>query len=205
MNNRKVCRKCRRAGQKLFLKGDKCMTPKCPIVIRNYIPGQHGPRSKPRLSEYGRQLREKQKAQNIYNITATQLKKYFSLASKKTGATNEAFLQLLELRLDNIVYRLGFSDSRRQSRNYIKDGHILVNGRTTTVAGKLIKQGEVVSFKEKTIGIKKKFDDKKEKIKTPNWLKLDKKTASGSMNHKPVRSEIETEFDESLIIEYYSR
>jgi small subunit ribosomal protein S4 len=175
------------------------------MILRNYIPGQHGPRSKPRLSEYGRQLQEKQKAQNIYNITATQLKTYFSAAAEKEGATDEILLQLLETRLDNVVYRLGFADSRRQARNYIKDGHILVNGRTTTVPGKQVKESEVISFKTLKKGIKEKFDDKKEKISTPNWLKLEKKTFSGQLVHKPLISEIETDFDKSLLIEYYSR
>ncbi len=203
--NKKVCRKCRRAGVKLFLKGEKCMSAKCPITTRNYVPGEHGPRSKVRLSEYGRQLREKQKAQNIYNISATQLKNYFQLASKRSDATNEVLMQLLELRLDNIVYRLGLSESRRQARNYIKDGHILVNERRTTVPGREIKIKDIIKIKKTDTGISKRIDEKKDKIKTFDWLKLDKKTYSGQIVKIPTRDEIETDVDEALVIEFYSR
>lgn len=200
-----VCRKCRRAGVKLFLKGDKCMSAKCPITTRNYVPGEHGPRMKPRLSEYGRQLREKQKAQNIYNVSAGQLKKYFNLASKKAEATNEALMQVLELRLDNIVFRLGLADSRRQARNYIKDRHILVNDVVTTVPGRQIKVGDEIKIKKTDSGIGKKINEKKDKIKTLDWLKFDKKAYSGQITKVPTRDEIDTDVDESLIIEFYSR
>jgi len=205
MNKNSACRKCRRAGQKLFLKGEKCLTPKCPFILRSYIPGQHGPKMNIRLTEYGRQLREKQKAQQIYGVSAKQLKNYFEKANKKTGATNEILMQVLEMRLDNIVYRLGFADSRREARNLIKDGHIKVNDRKTTVPGYLIKKDQKVCLKDKSKSINEKIKEKISKIKIPKWLVIDKKTIEGKIVKIPSRDEINTEFDESLIIEFYSR
>lgn len=205
MNKNSDCRKCRRAGQKLFLKGERCLSPKCAFTLRSYIPGQHGPKMNVRLTEYGKQLREKQKAQKIYGISARQLKNYFETANKKTGATNEILLQRLETRLDNILYRISFADSRRQARNLINDGHILVNDKKTTVPGILLKIGDKISLKGKSKAILNSIKEKSYKTKAPNWLKFDKKNLVGQLDSIPKRDEINTEIDESLIIEYFSR
>lgn len=200
-----LCKKCRRAGQKLYLKGERCLSPKCAFTRRSYIPGQHGPKSRTRLSDYGKQLREKQKAQAIYNITANQLKKYFQKASKNKEATNEVLMQALELRFDNILYRLNLADSRRQARTMIKDGHFCINNIKNTVPGRKIKISEKISLRKEKGKLITEIKEKIKNVKTARWLELDKSKIVGEIKNIPTRDQIDADIDESLIIEYFSR
>lgn len=200
------CRKCRRAGAKLFLKGDKCLTPKCPFLKRSYVPGQHG-QSRHRLTEYGKQLREKQKAKNIYGISAKQFLNYYKKSLRKPEMTDLALLRLLEMRLDNIIYRLGMASSRKEARVLIKDGHFTVNGRKNTYTSTQLKPNDEIGVK--AISQKKKiFSERKQslgKIKAPAWLKLNADKYSGMVLRLPERSEIDTSIDEHIILEYFAR
>ncbi len=202
----KVCKKCRRAGQKLFLKGEKCLSPKCSLTRRNYPPGQHGQVPK-RPTEYAKQLREKQKAALTYGISNRQFRKYYQKALAKKGMTDLALMRFLELRLDNVIFRLGFVVSRRQARTTIRDRHILVNGKKVTSPSFQIKAKDEI--KVKTQSQKKlPFSDIKEslrKVKTPSWLKLDPAKFTGQFLKEPERSEIDTSIDERLILEYFAR
>ncbi|MBA7492609.1 30S ribosomal protein S4 [subsurface metagenome] len=202
----KTCKICRRLGTKLFLKGEKCLSSKCPFARRSYPPGQHG--QKPvRLSEFGTQLKEKQRAQVIFGISENQLRNYLKKASKKKGMTDKVFLQLLEMRLDNVVFRLGFADSRRQARVFIKDGHILINDSRVTTPAYLVKIKDKISIAGKSQK-KLPFSEKKEylkKFKTPTWLKLDKEKFSGEILQIPEKKDMDTLFDEQKVLEYYSR
>ena len=202
----KVCKKCRRAGQKLFLKGEKCLSAKCPFLRRSYAPGQHG-QSGVRLSEYGRQLREKQKAAQMYGISERQFRKYYQKALQKKGMTDLTLITMLESRLDNTVFKLGLVNSRRQARNAIRDGHILVNDKKTTSPSFRVKLKDQIEVK-KTSQKKLPFSDIKEslkKVKTPSWLKLDPAKFTGQALKEPERSEIDTSIDEHLILEYFAR
>lgn len=204
-SNRTTCEQCRRASQKLFLKGERCLSPKCALTRRPYGPGQHGKNPR-RVSEFGRQLLVKQQAAGIYGIRNRQFKRYVTRASAKLGATNEALLQLLERRLDNVVFRLGLAVSRSTARMLIKDRHLLINGKLVTVASYLVRPGDVVSIKDKTIKQKKVFEKVDlSKFHAPAWLKLDDKKLSGEILRLPNREDIDVPFDEKLIIEYYSR
>ncbi|MFS8541361.1 MAG: 30S ribosomal protein S4, partial [Tissierellales bacterium] len=144
-----VCRLCRREGQKLYLKGDKCYTDKCPVARRNYAPGQHG-QARKKLTEYGLQLREKQKVRRFYGIQESQMRKYFEMADKMKGITGENLLKILELRFDNVVYRMGFASSRAEARQLVRHGHFLVNGKKVDIPSYLMKVGDVVEIKEKS-------------------------------------------------------
>jgi len=162
------CKQCRREGEKLFLKGERCFTPKCPIVKRNYPPGQHGLKGRPRLSGFGLQLREKQKVKRLYRLLEDQLRHYFESASQKTGNTAELFLQALELRLDNVLFRLGLAQSRDQARQLISHGHVFVNNRSVNLPSYALRIGEQVSIKPKSEGMKlfepiKKTDEKSQR------------------------------------------
>ncbi|HLC38578.1 MAG TPA: 30S ribosomal protein S4 [Patescibacteria group bacterium] len=201
-----VCEKCRRAGQKLFLKGDKCLSPKCPFTRRSYAPGQHGqvPR---RLSEYGRQLREKQKTAQIYGISNQQFKNYYQHALRKKGMTDLALLRLLELRLDNIVFRLGLADSRRQARILVRDGHLEVNGKKVTFPSFQVKIGDKIAPNSASLK-KVYFKNRLEvisKIKTPAWLKLKADTMTGEVLKIPERDGIDTPIDEDIVLEFFAR
>ncbi len=193
------CRKCRREGIKLFLKGEKCFLPKCPVATRPFPPGQHGPSSYTKLSEYGKQLREKQKVRKIYGISETQLRNYYKKASSKTGDTSENLIQLLESRLDSIIYRLGVSPSKSTVRQMVSHQFFKVNGRIVNIASHLITLKHEISINEnKSV----KFESN---TNLPSWISLDAKTSRVKLKNLPNKSEIELPFDVNLVIEYYSR
>jgi len=199
------CRLCRREGTKLFLKGERCFSPKCPLEKKGAVaPGQHGLKMRRRLSEYGVQLREKQKAKRTYGVLERQFRRYFKKAFKKRGVTGEALLQLLESRLDNVVYRLGFVPSRSVARQLVHHGHILVDGKKVDIPSYQVKPGQVINLNPKAMKIevvKKSLAEKKKEI--PSWLQ--KKAAVGKIIRLPTREEIGADIAEQLIVEYYSR
>jgi len=202
-----VCRLCRREGQKLFLKGDRCYTNKCAIDRRSYAPGMHGQNRGKKPSEYGLQLREKQKARRIYGVLEKQFRGYFAKAARQKGMTGENLLRLLERRLDNVVYRLGFASSRPEARQFVTHGHITVNGKRVDIASYLVSVGEVISIKEKSRDlnrIKEIIETLKDKA-VPAWLSLDVNTVSGTVINLPTREDIQIQIEEHLIVEKYSR
>jgi small subunit ribosomal protein S4 len=201
-----VCKLCRRERQKLFLKGQKCYTEKCPVEKRNYPPGQHGLSRRTKISEYGVQLREKQKIKRQYGLLETQFRNYFEEANRRKGITGDNLVKFLESRLDNVVYRLGFAPSRKSARQLIKHRHIIVNGRLVDVPSYSLKAGDVIKIKEKS----KKLDiihDSLKKIKDNvyTWLSVDKATLSGTFIQIPERSEIPLNANEQLVVELYSK
>lgn len=201
-----VCRQCRREGEKLFLKGNRCMTDKCSIVRRSYTPGLHGQNRK-KVSEYGLQLREKQKLRRIYGLLEAQFENYFALADRKKGITGENLLQILESRLDNVVYRLGFGSSRREARQLVRHGHFLVNGRKVNIPSYLLKAGDTISLKENSLGlprIKMLLEEIADKS-VPEWLELDTNSWTGRVKALPLREQIDIPVQEHLIVELYSR
>lgn len=201
-----LCRLCRREGDKLFLKGDRCYTDKCGVERRRYAPGQHGQRRK-KLSDYALQLREKQKAKETYGVLERQFKRYFYMAQKKTGVTGEYLLQLLERRLDNMVYRLGFASNRRQARQLVLHGHFSVNGKRVNIPSFLVRTGDVISLREpsRKLSIVEENLSKMEHRGLPAWLEMDAAAFSGKMNHYPARDEIDLPVQEQLIVELYSK
>ncbi len=202
------CKKCRRAGEKLFLKGDRCFTQKCAMVKRPYAPGVHGSkRKRGGVSEYGAQLSEKQKVKRSYLLRENQFRKYFDIASKKDGVTGDVLLQILETRLDNVVFRGGLAGSRSMSKQMVGHGHLCLNGRRVDVPSILVKVGDVISIRKGSEG-KAIFKDIKEKIKkynTPGWLELDKDKLTITVKRSPRKEDIETSFNMQLITEFYSR
>ncbi len=201
-----VCRLCRRSGEKLFLKGSRCLTPKCSIEKRPKPPGQHFNRRQ-RFSDRGLQLREKQKARYTYEIMEKQFRKFFSEAERQAGITGENLIVLLERRLDNIVYRLGFADSRPQARQLVRHGHILLNGHKTDIPSCLVKEGDAISWREgstKTEYYKQLAVTIESKV-IPGWLSLDKQTLTGQVLSLPTPEDIEAPFNGKAIVEYYSR
>ncbi len=204
-----VCAQCRREGEKLYLKGDRCMSPKCAFEKRSYPPGPHGQSGsfRRKVSDYGTQLREKQKARRIYGVFERQFRRYFHEATKSTGVTGAALLQYLETRLDNIVYRLGFAASRKQARQLVLHGHITVNGKKLSVPSFLVKPGDTIAVLEASR--KSPFFEAIAKELShqvlPEWLTLDAANLSGSVTSLPTRQQIETPLKEQLIVEYYSR
>lgn len=201
-----VCRICRRAGEKLFLKGSKCYTPKCPEEKRHVPPGMHAQRRR-RLSDWGAQLKEKQKARYIYGVLERQFRRYFAEAAKRPGVTGEYLLQLLERRLDNVVYRLGFADSRAQARQLVNQGHITINGRKTKIPSYEVKVTDTIAWRAgstKTVYYKKLAESPPSQI-PPVWLSLDKENLVGKVLSLPSRGDIQVPFIESAIVEYYSR
>lgn len=201
----KKCRICRAVGEKLFLKGERCFSPKCPVTRKGAVPpGQHGAKRKRRLSEYGIRLKEAKKVKKTYGVSETELKKIFKEARKVSEATGEAFLQILEFRLDNLVYRLGFSPSRKLARQLVSHKHVLVDGKPVNIASYRVKLGQTISLDSKALGItevKKKLNEKDSSI--PDWL--EKKAAVGRLSRIPKRDEIEISVDDQLIVEFYSR
>lgn len=201
------CKKCRREGVKLFLKGEKCYSPKCPMVKRNYPPGVHGAKGPKRLTEYGTQLREKQKAKRIYNLLEKQFRLTFDRASSLGGDVRENLLRLLEMRLDNVVYRLGLASSRSQARQLVNHGHFLVNNRKVNIPSFVVKTGDIVKIKKASRN-KKSFRNIGEKIKKdklPSWLNLDLEKLEAKVLHAPAKSDTEQNIDAQAIVEYYSR
>ena len=198
------CRLCRREKVKLFLKGDRCFSPNCPIEKKGAVPpGQHGLKSSRRQSDYGKQLREKQKTKRIYGLTESHLKNYFQKAIKVRQTTGEFLLQMLESRLDNIIYRLGFVSSRNLARQLVSHKHILIDGKKVNIPSYQLKPGQVVSLDKKALDLPEVKKSLAEKTKLPDWLK--KKAAVGQMVRLPKRDEIEGDIDEQLIVEFYSR
>lgn len=199
------CRLCRRERKKLFLKGERCYTLKCPIEKKGAVPpGPHGYRSGLKPSGYGEQLREKQKAKRIYGVLERQFKNYFQKASRAKKNTGEALLQLLESRLDNLAYRLHLTPSRSVARQLITHGHVLVDGQKISLPSFQVKPGQVISLSDKALKIDQiKKHLKGADAKLPEWLS--RKAAVGKFNHLPKRDEIETDIDEGLIVEFYSR
>lgn len=200
-----VCRRCRRAGEKLFLKGEKCYKEKCPVARRAYAPGQHGQQRK-KLSEYGLQLCEKQKAKRFYGILEGQFRKYFEMAFKKPGVTGENLLKILETRLDNVVYRMGLADSRAQARQFVRHSHITVNGKKVNIPSYLIKVGDVIALKEKSRGISTiKEILEANNAKAPRWLEVDVANFCCKVIALPEREDVDLQVLEHLIVELYSK
>jgi small subunit ribosomal protein S4 len=203
--NGPVCRLCRRDGVKLFLKGERCYTSKCAIERRKYPPGQHGQKQR-KLAEYGQQLREKQKLKRIYRVLEGQFQNYFKEATRRKGVTGETLLQLLEARLDNVVYRLGFAFSRRQARQLVNHGHFRVNGRRVNIPSYLTRPGDVITVAE---GSRKGAIEEAARTaggrRTPTWLSVDLANYSGQVVSVPTRDQIDTQVEEALVVEFYSR
>ncbi len=200
------CRICRREGQKLFLKGDRCYTDKCSVSRRNYAPGEHG-QKRAKLSEYGTQLREKQKTKAYYGVGEKQFRKYFEMASNKKGITGENLLQILESRLDNVVYRLGYGASRAQARQLVNHGLFQVNGRKVDIASYLVKAGDVIEVRElkQDKGIIKANAEESSARVTPTWLERDSAKLSGKVVRLASREDIDLPIEEHLIVELYSK
>ena len=200
------CRICRREGQKLFLKGSRCYTDKCSISRRNYAPGQHG-QKRAKLSEYGTQLREKQKTKSYYGVGEKQFRKYFEMASNKKGITGDNLLQILESRLDNVVYRLGFGASRAQARQLVNHGQFEVNGRKVNIPSYLVKAGDVVPVREskKDNGAIKVNVEANSAKPIPAWLELNNETLSGKVVRLASREDVDIPVEEHLIVELYSK
>jgi len=202
------CRLCRRERQKLFLKGIKCYTEKCPFEKRNYAPGQHGLRRRAKVSEYGVQLREKQKVKRIYGVFEQQFRRYFEMATHQKGRTGENLLKLLERRLDNVLYRLGFAPSRKSARQLVLHGHFLVNGRMVDVGSFLLRAGDIVRVAERSNQVDTIHSSLK-RVKDgmlPSYLQLDKAQLTGTFLQIPERAEIPLpDVNEQLIVELYSK
>jgi len=202
-----VCRLCRREGMKLFLKGERCYTEKCAIERRNFAPGQHGKSRRPKLLGYGVQLREKQKVKRIYGVLEDQFRRYFEQAERLKGITGETLLQLLERRLDNVAYRLGFATSRPQARQLVRHGHFAVNGRKVDIPSYLVKAGDVVSVRtgsQKNVTIQHAIEEVKGRG-VPEWLTLDGDQFGGRVVSLPTRAQINLPVQEQLIVELYSK
>ena len=202
-----VCRLCRREGMKLFLKGAKCFTDKCPIEKRNFAPGQHGKDRKAKIVGYGLQLREKQKAKRTYFTQEGQFRNYFEKAARSKGVTGELLLQQLERRLDNVVYRLGFAVARRQARQLVRHGHVVVNGRKVDVPSYQVSAGDEIAIREKSNKLvvvegAKEFASHQA---PPNWLQVDRDAYKGRVLALPKREDINLPINEQLIVELYSK
>jgi small subunit ribosomal protein S4 len=202
-----VCRLCRREGMKLFLKGSKCFSDKCPIEKRNFAPGQHGKDRKAKIVGYGLQLREKQKAKRIYFTLEGQFRNYFEKAARTRGVTGELLLQQLERRLDNVVFRLGFAQSRRQARQLVRHGHVAVNNRKVNIPSYEVSAGEEISIREKShklviLEMAKEFASHGT---LPNWLEVDRDAYKAKILSLPKREDIQLPVNEQLIVELYSK
>lgn len=201
-----VCRLCRREGQKLFLKGDRCYTDKCAITRRQYAPGQHG-QGRKKVSDYGLQLREKQKVKRIYGVLESQFRHYFSLAEKKSGIVGENLLTICESRLDNVCFRAGFALSRAEARQLVRHGHFKVNGKKVNIPSYLIKEGDVISVSDKSKDLPKLkavLESTEGKV-IPAWLDLDADNNSAKVLNLAKREDIDYEVNETLIVELYSK
>lgn len=201
-----LCRLCRRQGIKLFLKGERCFTPKCAVERRPTPPGDHGQRRR-KVSEYGEHLKEKQKVRNIYGVLERQFRRHFQEAKRQPGATGENLLKLLESRLDNVVFRLGLADNRNQARQLVNHGHIQLNGRRTDIPSALVHQGDTISVSPRSRQKEyfKIVAETLEKKNVPRWLELDTAQLSGRVLGPPSREEIGSNVNEQLVVEFYSR
>ncbi len=209
-----VCKLCRREGEKLYLKGERCFTPKCAFERRSFAPGQHGRTGSRgggnrsgRESDYLRQLRAKQRARRVYGVLERQFRRYYEVALQRRGLTGLNLLQILESRLDNVVYRLGYASSRAQARLMVTHGHFIVNDRRTDVPSMLLKDGDVVAVREgsRTLEYFKGLGDLADARTSPSWLNRDTRQLSGVVQRLPERAEIDGILNEQLIVEYYSR
>jgi small subunit ribosomal protein S4 len=207
-----VCKLCRREGYKMYLKGERCFTPKCAFERRAYAPGEHGKANagrggSDRMSDYARQLRAKQQARRTYGILERQFRRYFSVALRKRGMTGLNLLQTLELRLDNVVYRMGYGENRAQARQLVTHGHFTVNGRRTDVPSMLLRPGDAIEVRAESRRrpFFKDLPDISEKRTCSLWLDRDAKNLSGRVLRLPERAEIDGNLSEQLIVEYYSR
>ena len=204
-----VCRLCRREGVKLYLKGEKCYTPKCPLERRNYPPGMHGPKQRFRrkMSDYGLQLREKQKLRRIYGVLARPFRRYFRESQCQPVMTGENLLRILERRLDNVVYRMGFADSRAQARQLVSHGHFMVNGRRTNIPSYLVKPGDVISVRPESRRREyfKHLPEIMEHKRVAEWLEVNPQELTGRVLALPERHQIDIPVNEQLVVEYYSR
>jgi small subunit ribosomal protein S4 len=202
-----VCRLCRREGTKLYLKGERCYSDKCAIARRPFVPGQHG-KSRKKVSEYGLQLREKQKARRLYGIMEKQFRGYFKIAERMKGITGENLLQLLERRLDNVVYRMGFAGSRPQARQLVRHGHIRINGKKVNIPSYLVNIGETIAVAEKSASGMEHFKALREQgaghVVVP-WLQVDYDKLEGAVTAFPSREDIDVPIQEHLIVELYSK
>ena len=201
-----VCRLCRREGQKLFLKGDRCYTQKCAMECRAFAPGMHG-QSRSKTSEYGQQLREKQKAKRYYGLLESQFRSYFDMAERRPGQTGENLLSILESRLDNVVYRLGFAMSRAEARQLVSHGHFTVNGRKVNIPSYLVKPGMVISLKDSSKSLEKiKANVEANAFRqAPKWLDYDANNLVAKVTAVPAREDIDLPIEEHLIVELYSK
>jgi len=199
-----VCKLCRREMQKLFLKGDKCMTDKCPVERRPYPPGEHG-RGRRKESEYYMQLREKQKAKRVYGVLEKQFRNYYELAAKRKGITGENLLQILESRLDNVIYRIGFAPSRTQARQDVRHGHILVNGRRVDIPSFRVKPGDVIGVAAVDVARIKESAESANKAAIPSWLDVDASNLTAKVTGIPSRQDIDVPVQEKMIVELYSK
>ncbi len=204
-----VCKLCRREGMKLFLKGERCLSPKCAMERRGYAPGMHGRRRqyRRRVSAYGQQLREKQKARRVYGVFERQFRRYYGLADRSRGSTGANLLGILERRFDNVVYRLGFADSRAQARQLVSHGHFELNGRKLNIASALVSAGDLVRVREssKENGYFRGLGEVLEHRSVPDWLSLNPEEMSGTVVALPTREQIDAPLTEQLIVAYYSR
>ena len=201
-----VCRMCRREGQKLFLKGDRCYTNKCAMECRAYAPGMHG-QNRSKTSEYGQQLREKQKAKRYYGLLESQFRGYFEMAERRAGQTGENLLSILESRLDNVVYRLGFAMSRAEARQLVSHGHFTVNGRKVNIPSYLVKPGMVITLKDSSKSLEKiKANVEANAFRQPpKWLEYDVNNMIAKVAAVPAREDIDLPIEEHLIVELYSK
>lgn len=201
-----VCRQCRREGQKLFLKGERCYTDKCAVTRRAYAPGQHG-QGRKKASEYGIQLRAKQKARRFYGVLEGQFARYFDIAERKPGMTGENLLRILESRLDNVVYRCGFASSRKEARQLIRHGHYTVNGRRVNIPSYLLKASDVVCVARKSVSSDKikSVVEANGSRPSPKWLDVDRDKLEARVIELPNREDIDLDVEESLIVELYSK
>jgi small subunit ribosomal protein S4 len=201
------CKLCRREGEKLMLKGERCRTAKCALVKKNYPPGVHGPKGRPRQSGYNIQLREKQKAKRIYNLSEKQFRINFIRVLKKKGNTGENLLRLLETRLDNVIYRLNLANSRAQARNLVSHGHFKVNDKGVNIPSYNVKPGDVIKIRESSRN-NKQFAGLAEKLKKaeiPGWLNFELKDSSAKVLHQPSRENFEMKINAPMIVEFYSK
>ena len=201
------CRLCRREKQKLFLKGTKCFTEKCPVERRGYPPGQHGQSRRQKISEYGVQLREKQKIRRMYGLMEEQFRNYFEKALSQTGRTGETLVKMLECRLDNVVYRLGFAPSRKSARQLVNHAHLMVNNKVVTIPSYLVKPGDIIQIRDKSKKLEvihASMKRMKDSAMLP-WLSLDKASMAGTFLNVPERADVPLNANEQLIVELYSK
>lgn len=206
-NTNPKCRQCRREGEKLFLKGEKCFTEKCAIERRSYAPGQHGQRSGARLSDYGKQLREKQKLRRTYGVLERQFRTYYREADRRKGVTGETLLQLLESRLDNVAYRMGFGASRAEARQIVRHNGVLVNGKRVNIPSYLVRPGDVVEIADRAknqLRIKAAIEAAAQRG-FPEWVEVDVNALKGTFKALPMRAELPATINEHLVIELYSK